>query len=93
MKRILIGTALATICLVPATGSAECTEDHASIASSTAAKPELAQAATSSKTPASAMAKPSVTKQTKPVTPKKNTIEAVDSASKTYGSMVVTKTN
>ena len=91
--RILIGTALAVIGLVPATGSADCNEDHASIASSPTGKPELAQAPASSKSPAAAMAKASVTKQVKPVILKKNTTEVEDSASKTYGSVVVTKTN
>lgn len=94
MKRILVGTALALFGLVPATGSADCSEDHASIASSTAAKPELAQAPAASKALPQAAAKASVTKQVKPVAVKKKTTEStIESASKADGSAVVARTN
>ena len=86
MKRILVGTALALFVLVPAISWADCSEGHASMASSApAAKPALAQAA--GKAPASDVTKVA-TKQVKPVAVKKT-----EPAAKTDKPTVVARTN
>ena len=88
MKQIMVGTALALLGLCPVIASAACGVDHASMASSTPAKSEQAQAAAASKAPQPAVAKATV-KEIKPVAVKKT----VDSAPKADGSAVVARTN
>ncbi|HEX6136168.1 MAG TPA: hypothetical protein VF059_00785 [Casimicrobiaceae bacterium] len=89
MKRIVVGTVLAVFALVPAIGWADCSVDHASMASSTPARPELAQTPAASKQDQPAVVKASVTKQVKPVAVKKT----MEPAAKADGSTVVAKTN
>jgi hypothetical protein len=86
MKRILVGMALALFALAPTVGLADCDYHKASMASSTPAKDELAQAPAATKAPV--VAKTSVAKQVKQVDSK-----ATSSPSKTEGSTVVAKTN
>ena len=89
MKRILVGTALALFGFIPAIGSADCGEGHASMASSApAAKAAVAQAPAASKASATAVTKASA-KQVKSAAVKKST----GSASKADAPTVVAKTN
>jgi tRNA A22 N-methylase len=71
MKRILIGTAITLIGLMPALAVADCGPDHAAMASSaTAGKASVAQASETTKAPATAATKVAA-KQVKPVVARK----------------------